>query len=122
MSTAHGGRGGVIVNMSSAAAQIGSPNQYVDYAASKGAIDTLTVGLAKEVATEGIWVNAVRPGIIDTDIHASGGLPNRASESADIVPMRRAGTAGEVADAVLYLLSDQASYITGAILNVSGGR
>ena len=122
MSINHGGRGGAIVNISSAAAQIGSPNQYVDYAASKGAIDTLTVGLAKEVATEGVRVNGVRPGIIDTDIHASGGLPNRAQESADIIPMRRAGRADEVADAVLFLLSDQASYITGAILNVSGGR
>jgi NAD(P)-dependent dehydrogenase (short-subunit alcohol dehydrogenase family) len=122
MSTVHGGEGGAIVNISSAAALIGSPNQYVDYAASKAAIDTLTIGLAKEVATEGVRVNGVRPGIIDTDIHASGGLPNRATESADIIPMRRAGRADEVADAVLYLLSDQASYITGAILNVSGGR
>jgi NAD(P)-dependent dehydrogenase (short-subunit alcohol dehydrogenase family) len=122
MSTRHGAKGGAIVNISSAAAQIGSPNQYVDYAASKGAIDTFTIGLAKEVATEGIRVNAVRPGIVDTDIHASGGLPDRASQSAEIIPMRRAGTADEVADAVLYLLSDQASYITGAILNVSGGR
>lgn len=122
MSTRHGGGGGAIVNISSAAALLGAPGQYVDYAASKGAIDTLTVGLAKEVALEGIRVNAVRPGIIDTDIHASGGLPNRANESADIIPMRRPGTADEVADAVLFLLSDQASYITGAILNVSGGR
>jgi NAD(P)-dependent dehydrogenase (short-subunit alcohol dehydrogenase family) len=122
MSTAHGGQGGAIVNISSAATQIGSPNQYVDYAASKAAIETLTIGLAKEVATEGVRVNGVRPGIIDTDIHASGGLPNRAQESADIIPMRRAGRADEVADAVLFLLSDQASYITGAILNVSGGR
>ncbi|MGV3549162.1 SDR family oxidoreductase [Rhizobium sp.] len=122
MSTLHGGQGGAIVNISSAASRIGSPNQYVDYAASKGAIDTLTIGLAKEVATEGVRVNAVRPGIIDTDIHASGGLPNRAAESADIIPMRRAGRADEVADAVLFLLSEQASYITGAILNVSGGR
>ena len=122
MSTRHGGRGGAIVNISSAAALIGAPGQYVDYAASKGAIDTLTVGLAKEVALDGIRVNAVRPGIIDTDIHASGGLPDRAKESADIIPMRRPGTADEVADAVLFLLSDQASYITGAILNVSGGR
>jgi len=122
MSTARGGQGGAIVNISSAATQIGSPNQYVDYAASKAAIETLTIGLAKEVATEGVRVNGVRPGIIDTDIHASGGLPNRAAESADIIPMRRAGRADEVADAVLFLLSDQASYITGAILNVSGGR
>lgn len=122
MSTRHGGIGGAIVNISSAATQLGSPNQYVDYAASKAAIETLTIGLAKEVATEGIRVNCVRPGIIDTDIHASGGLPDRAAQSADIIPMRRAGTADEVADAVLFLLSDQASYITGAILNVSGGR
>jgi NAD(P)-dependent dehydrogenase (short-subunit alcohol dehydrogenase family) len=122
MSTSHGGLGGAIVNISSAATQIGSPNQYVDYAASKAAIETLTIGLAKEVATEGVRVNGVRPGIIDTDIHASGGLPNRAQESAEIIPMRRAGRADEVADAVLFLLSDQASYITGAILNVSGGR
>lgn len=122
MSTARGGQGGAIVNISSAAALIGAPNQYVDYAASKGAIDSLTVGLAREVATEGIRVNAVRPGIIDTDIHASGGLPDRARQSADIIPMRRPGTADEVADGVLFLLSDQASYITGAILSVSGGR
>ena len=122
MSTRYGGNGGVIVNISSVAAQIGSPNQYVDYAASKGAIDTLTLGLAKEVATEGVRVIAIRPGIIDTDIHASGGLPNRAREAADIIPMRRPGTSDEIADAVLFLLSDQASYITGSILNVSGGR
>ncbi len=122
MSTRHGGRGGAIVNLSSAAAVLGSADQYVDYAASKGAIDTFTVGLAREVAEEGIRVNAVRPGIIDTDIHASGGLPNRARELAHIVPMKRAGSADEVADAILYLLSNQASYVTGAILNVSGGR
>ena len=122
MSTKHGGTGGAIVNLSSAAARLGSPGQYVDYAAAKGAIDTFTVGLAREVATEGVRVNAIRPGIIETEIHASGGLPNRAQESADIIPMRRAGRADEVADAVLFLLSDQASYITGAILNVSGGR
>ncbi len=122
MSTRHGGRGGAIVNLSSAAAVLGSADQYVDYAASKGAIDTFTVGLAREVAEEGIRVNAVRPGIIDTGIHASGGLPNRARELAHIVPMKRAGSADEVADAILYLLSNQASYVTGAILNVSGGR
>jgi NAD(P)-dependent dehydrogenase (short-subunit alcohol dehydrogenase family) len=122
MSTAHGGKGGVIVNVSSMAAVIGGTGQYVDYAASKGAIDTLTVGLSKEVATEGVRVNAVRPGITDTDIHASGGLPDRAIQSADIIPMRRPGTPDEIADAILFLLSDQASYITGAILNVSGGR
>jgi NAD(P)-dependent dehydrogenase (short-subunit alcohol dehydrogenase family) len=122
MSTRYGGRGGAIVNNSSAAAVIGGPNVYVDYAATKGAIDTLTVGLAKEVAAEGIRVNAVRPGIIDTEIHASGGTPDRPRQAAPNLPMKRAGTADEVADAVTYLLSDQASYITGAILNVSGGR
>ena len=122
MSTERGGRGGVIVNISSMSAIIGSPGQYVDYAASKGAIDTFTVGLSKEVAMEGIRVNAIRPGIIDTDIHAAGGIPDRARTSAGIIPMQRPGDPDEVADAVLYLLSDQASYITGAILNVSGGR
>jgi NAD(P)-dependent dehydrogenase (short-subunit alcohol dehydrogenase family) len=122
MSTRHGGRGGAIVNNSSAAATIGGPNVYVDYAATKGAIDTLTVGLSKEVAGEGIRVNAVRPGIIETEIHASGGTPDRPRTAADGIPMKRAGTADEVADAVTYLLSNQASYITGAILNVSGGR
>ncbi|KPF45176.1 SDR family oxidoreductase [Rhizobium sp. AAP43] len=122
MSTKHGGQGGVIVNISSMAAVIGSPGQYVDYAAAKAAVDTLTVGLSREVATEGIRVNAVRPGIIDTEIHASGGLPNRARDLAPIVPMQRPGTADEVADSVLYLLSPQASYVTGALLNVSGGR
>ncbi len=122
MSTKHGGKGGVIVNISSMAAVIGSASQYVDYAAAKAAVDTFTVGLSREVATEGIRVNAVRPGIIDTEIHASGGLPNRARDLAPIVPMQRPGTADEVADSVLYLLSPQASYVTGAILNVSGGR
>jgi NAD(P)-dependent dehydrogenase (short-subunit alcohol dehydrogenase family) len=122
MSTRHGGQGGVIVNISSMAAVIGSSNQYVDYAAAKAAVDTFTVGLSREVATEGIRVNAVRPGIIDTEIHASGGLPDRARDLAPIVPMQRPGTADEVADSVLYLLSPQASYVTGAILNVSGGR
>lgn len=122
MSTAHGGRGGAIVNNSSAAAVIGGAGNYVDYAASKGAIDTLTIGLSKEVAAEGIRVNAVRPGIIETDIHASGGTPDRAWAMAAQIPMQRPGLADEVADAVLYLLSSQASYITGAILNVSGGR
>jgi NAD(P)-dependent dehydrogenase (short-subunit alcohol dehydrogenase family) len=122
MSTRHGGRGGAIVNLSSAAAVLGSPGQYVDYAASKGAIDTFTVGLAREVAGEGIRVNAVRPGIIETDIHASGGLPDRAAQLAPTVPMRRAGSADEVAQAVLWLLSDAASYVTGAVMDVSGGR
>lgn len=122
MSTRHGGKGGVIVNISSVAAELGSPAQYVDYAASKGAIDTFTIGLAREVATEGVRVNAVRPGIIDTEIHASGGLPDRARDLASTIPVQRPGTAEEVADAVLYLLSDKATYVTGAILNVSGGR
>jgi NAD(P)-dependent dehydrogenase (short-subunit alcohol dehydrogenase family) len=122
MSTQRGGAGGAIVNLSSAAARIGSPGQYVDYAASKGAIDTFTVGLAREVAGEGIRVNAVRPGIIETDIHASGGEPDRAARLAPQVPMRRAGSAGEVAQAVWWLLSDAASYTTGAVIDVSGGR
>jgi NAD(P)-dependent dehydrogenase (short-subunit alcohol dehydrogenase family) len=122
MSTAHGGRGGPIVNISSMAAVLGSPGQYVDYAASKGAVDTFTIGLAREVAGEGIRVNAIRPGVIDTDIHASGGLPDRAAAMAPSIPMQRPGTADEIADAVLYLISSQASYVTGAILNVSGGR
>lgn len=122
MSTRHGGQGGAIVNISSMAAILGSPNQYIDYAASKGAIDTLTIGLAREVAEEGVRVNAVRPGIIDTDIHASGGLPDRVRDMAGAIPMKRAGEPDEVADAILYLLSNEASYVTGAILNVSGGR
>lgn len=122
MSTKHGGHGGAIVNISSMAAVIGSSGQYVDYAAAKAAVDTFTVGLSREVATEGIRVNAIRPGIIDTEIHASGGLPDRARDLAPLVPMQRPGTADEVADGVLYLLSPQASYVTGAILNVSGGR
>jgi NAD(P)-dependent dehydrogenase (short-subunit alcohol dehydrogenase family) len=122
MSSRHGGRGGAIVNISSMAAVLGSATQYVDYAASKAAIDTFTVGLAREVAAEGVRVNAIRPGIIETDIHASGGLPDRPRELAPSIPMLRTGTAEEVADAVLYLLSPSASYITGAILNVSGGR
>jgi NAD(P)-dependent dehydrogenase (short-subunit alcohol dehydrogenase family) len=122
MSPRHGGRGGAIVNISSMAAMIGSAGQYVDYAASKGAIDTLTIGLAREVAGDDIRVNAIRPGIIDTEIHGSGGLPDRAHDMAPMIPMQRPGTPEEVADAVLYLLSPQASYITGAILNVSGGR
>lgn len=122
MSTRHGGSGGSIVNISSAAAMLGSPGEYVDYAASKGAIDTFTIGLAREVALEGIRVNAVRPGIIDTEIHASGGQPDRVERVRDMLPMKRAGTVDEVAGAVLYFLSDAASYTTGAILNVSGGR
>jgi NAD(P)-dependent dehydrogenase (short-subunit alcohol dehydrogenase family) len=122
MSTRHKGSGGSIVNVSSAAARLGSPGQYVDYAAAKGAIDTFTIGLAKEVAGEGIRVNAVRPGIIETDIHASGGLPNRARDVAPQVPMQRAGTAHEVAESIIWLLSEKASYTTGAVLDISGGR
>jgi NAD(P)-dependent dehydrogenase (short-subunit alcohol dehydrogenase family) len=122
MSTRHGGAGGAIVNLSSAAARLGSPAQYVDYAASKGAIDVFTLGLAREVAAEGVRVNAVRPGIIDTDIHASGGEPDRVQRLAPQVPMRRAGSADEVAAAVLWLLSDDASYVTGTVLDVAGGR
>lgn len=122
MSTRYGGTGGSIVNLSSAAARLGSPGQYVDYAASKAAIDTFTLGLAKEVALEGIRVNAVRPGIIDTDIHASGGLPDRVAHVAPLVPMHRAGTAEEVAQAVVWLLSEAASYTTGSIVDVTGGR
>ena len=123
MSTRYdGNNGGAIVNVSSAASRLGSPGQYVDYASAKGAIDTFTIGLAKEVATEGIRVNAVRPGIIETDIHASGGLPNRARDVAPQVPMQRAGTAEEVAQSIVWLLSDSASYTTGALLDISGGR
>lgn len=122
MSIRHGGKGGAIVNMSSMAAVLGSAGQYVDYAASKGAIDSFTIGLARELATESVRVNAVRPGIVDTEIHASGGLPDRVRDMSSAIPLQRAGTAQEIADAVLYLLSPSASYITGAILNVSGGR
>ena len=122
MSTRHGGSGGAIVNLSSAASKLGSPGQYVDYAACKGAIDTFTIGLAKEVAAEGIRVNAVRPGIIETDIHASGGEPDRAQRLAPQVPMQRPGSAQEVANAILWLLSSEASYCTGALLDVGGGR
>ncbi len=122
MSTRHGGKGGVIVNISSVAAKLGSPNTYVDYAASKGAIDSFTVGLGQEVAAEGIRVAAIRPGLIDTEIHASGGEPDRAHRLAPTVPMKRIGTAGEIANAILWLISDEASYVTGAILDVSGGR
>ncbi|RIX80921.1 SDR family oxidoreductase [Acidovorax cavernicola] len=122
MSTKYGGAGGAIVNISSGAARLGSPGQYVDYAASKAAIDTLTIGLAKEVAEEGIRVNAVRPGLIDTEIHASGGMPERAFELAPTVPMKRTGTPEEIAGAILWLLSPEASYTTMALLDVTGGR
>ncbi|MDO9406127.1 MAG: SDR family oxidoreductase [Polaromonas sp.] len=122
MSTRYGGTGGAIVNVSSAAARLGSPGQYVDYAAAKGAIDTFTIGLAKEVAAEGIRVNAVRPGVIDTGIHASGGLPDRARDLAPQLPMQRPGTAAEIAGAILWLLGSEAAYTTGALLDVSGGR
>ena len=122
MSTRHGGTGGVIVNISSAAARLGSPDQYIDYAASKGAIDTLTTGLAKEVAEEGIRVNGVRPGLIDTEIHASGGMPDRAFQLAHTVPMKRTGTAEEVANGIVWLLSPEASYVTGTTIDVTGGR
>ena len=122
MSTRHGGAGGAIVNVSSAAARLGSAGQYVDYAAAKAAIDTFTLGLAQEVAAEGVRVNGVRPGIIDTDIHASGGQPERAWRLASTVPLARPGTPDEIAAAITWLLSDDASYATGAVLDVSGGR
>lgn len=122
MSTRHGGDGGSIVNLSSAAARLGAPGQYVDYAAAKGAIDAFTIGLAKEVAAEGIRVNAVRPGLIYTDIHASGGEAGRVDRLKDAVPMKRGGTAEEVANAILWLLSDESSYATGTFIDVSGGR
>ena len=122
MSTRHGGKGGVIVNLSSVAAKLGSPNTYVDYAASKGAIDSFTIGLGHEVASEGIRVAAIRPGLIDTDIHASGGEPDRAHKLSHMVPMKRVGTAEEIANAIVWLMSDEASYVTSAILDVSGGR
>ncbi|MCG7508612.1 SDR family oxidoreductase [Mesorhizobium retamae] len=122
MSTLRGGKGGSIVNLSSIAATLGAPGEYVDYAASKGAIDTFTIGLAREVADEGVRVNTVRPGIIDTEIHASGGQPGRVAAMRNAVPMKREGKAEEVAQAVLWLLSDAASYTTGSIVNVSGGR
>ncbi|KQX70021.1 sugar dehydrogenase [Angustibacter sp. Root456] len=122
MSTRHGGTGGAIVNVSSAAARLGSAGQYVDYAAAKAAIDTFTLGLAQEVAGEGVRVNGVRPGIIDTGIHASGGQPDRAWRLASTVPLARPGTAEEIAAAIVWLLSDDASYATGAVLDVSGGR
>lgn len=122
MSTLHGGRGGAIVNLSSVAAVLGSAGEYVDYAASKGAVDSFTVGLAREVAAEGVRVNVVRPGTIDTEIHASGGQPDRVAAVRGFIPMKREGKAHEIAAAVLWLLSDEASYTTGAILTVSGGR
>jgi NAD(P)-dependent dehydrogenase (short-subunit alcohol dehydrogenase family) len=122
MSTKHGGSGGSIVNLSSAAARLGAPGQYVDYAAAKGAIDAFTIGLAKEVAAEGIRVNAVRPGLIETDIHASGGIPDRVTQLAHLVPMQRGGSAEEVAQAIVWLLSAAASYTTMSLLDVSGGR
>ena len=122
MSTQRGGQGGAIVNLSSVAARLGGAGQYVDYAASKGAIDAFTLGLAKEVAGEGIRVNCIRPGIIDTDLHASGGLPDRARDLAPQVPMQRPGTAHEVAQSIAWLLSDAASYVTGSIIDVAGGR
>ena len=122
MSTRHGGSGGAIVNVSSAAARLGAPGQYVDYAAAKGAIDAFTIGLAKEVAAEGIRVNAVRPGLIETEIHASGGLPDRVAQLAHLVPMQRGGTADEVAQSIVWLLSAAASYTTMSLLDVSGGR
>ncbi|HSI53142.1 MAG: SDR family oxidoreductase [Ramlibacter sp.] len=122
MSTRHGGQGGAIVNVSSAAARLGSPGQYVDYAAAKGAIDAFTLGLAKEVAAEGIRVNAVRPGLIETDIHASGGIPDRVKQLEHLVPMQRGGSAQEVAQAIVWLLSPEASYTTMSLVDVSGGR
>jgi NAD(P)-dependent dehydrogenase (short-subunit alcohol dehydrogenase family) len=122
MSTRRGGQGGTIVNVSSIAARLGAPGQYVDYAACKGAIDTMTVGLAREVADEGIRVNAVRPGIIDTDIHASGGQPDRAWRLARDIPLQRPGRSDEVAQAIVWLLGDASSYATGSILDITGGR
>jgi NAD(P)-dependent dehydrogenase (short-subunit alcohol dehydrogenase family) len=122
MSTKHGGKGGAIVNLSSGAARLGSPGEYVDYAASKGAVDTMTIGLAKELAADGIRVNCVRPGFVHTDIHAAGGEPDRIERLRDSIPMKRGGKPEEVARAILWLLSDEASYSTGAILDVTGGR
>jgi len=122
MSKKHGGKGGAIVNVSSGASRLGSPGEYVDYAASKGAIDTMTVGLAKELADDGIRVNCVRPGFVHTDIHAAGGEPNRIERLRDSIPMKRGGEPEEVARAILWLLSEEASYSTGAILDVTGGR
>ena len=122
LGTDRGGRGGAIVNVSSAASRIGSPGEYVDYAGAKGAIDSLTLGLAKELGPVGVRVNAVRPGIIDTEIHASGGRPERAARAGGATPLGRAGTPDEVAAAIVWLLGDSASYVTGALLDVTGGR
>lgn len=122
MSSKHGGKGGVIVNISSAASRLGSPNEFIDYAAAKGAVDSMTIGLAKEVATEGIRVNAVRPGLIYTDIHTSAGEPGRVDRAKAGVPMQRGGTAEEVAETILWLASEQSSYVTGTLLDVTGGR
>jgi NAD(P)-dependent dehydrogenase (short-subunit alcohol dehydrogenase family) len=122
MSTRQGGQGGAIVNVSSGAARLGSPGEYVDYAASKGALDTMTIGLAREVAAEGIRVNAVRPGFIYTEMHASGGEPNRVDRVKAFVPMRRGGQPDEVAQAVLWLLSDESAFTTGSFIDVTGGR
>ena len=122
MSTRHGGSGGTIVNVSSAASRLGGPGEFIDYAASKGAIDTMTIGLSKEVAREGIRVNAVRPGLIETEIHASGGQPDRVERLKDAVPMGRGGTPEEVAEAILWLASEPSSYVTGVLLDVTAGR
>lgn len=122
MSTKYGGEGGVIVNVSSAASRLGSPNEFIDYAAAKGAVDSMTIGLAKELATEGIRVNAVRPGLIYTDIHASAGDPGRVDRVKTGVPMQRGGTAEEVAEAIVWLASPESSYVTGTLLDVTGGR
>lgn len=122
MSSQHGGDGGAIVNVSSMAARLGSPNEYIDYAAAKGAVDSLTIGLAREVAGEGIRVNAVRPGLIATDIHAAGGEPGRIERLKSSVPLQRGGEAREVAEAILWLASEQSSYCTGTFIDVSGGR
>ena len=122
MSTRHGGRGGTIVNVSSAAARIGGANEWVDYAATKGGLDSMTVGLAIEVAGDGIRVNGVRPGLIDTEIHAAAGAVDRLETIAPSIPMQRAGTASEVAETIIWLLSDKASYVSGAIVDVAGGR
>jgi len=122
MSTMHGGKGGSIVNVSSAAARLGSPNEFIDYASAKGAVDSMTLGLSKEVAAEGIRVNAIRPGLIYTDIHSLAGEPGRVDRAKAGVPMQRGGTAEEVAEAIVWLASDQASYVTGVLMDVTGGR